>query len=161
MSEYENDKINEQQNTSSQHSDTEKENTRTQYSYAEQGKSGPPKKRNLGARRTLAVVVVAICIALIFGVSTRLGYYLGSGDSLGENTPATTSPSGENAVTPPAVTVPEGMEFLGWFRESMDENGDTVFTRVFTPSENGTVTLPSDYELSPMVLHARFQKEGG
>jgi len=65
------------------------------------------------------------------------------------------------SLTPPAVTVPEGMEFLGWFRESMDENGDTVLTRVFTPSENGSITLPSDYVLDPMVLHARFQKEGG
>ena len=63
-------------------------------------------------------------------------------------------------LTPPTVTVPEGKEFMGWFTESRDENGDTTLSLVFAPTESGTVTLPSDYMLEPMVLHAQFQNKG-
>lgn len=64
-----------------------------------------------------------------------------------------------NTLTPPAVTVPEGKVFSGWFRETVDESGNTTMSLVFQPDENGNVTLPSDYVLEPMVLHALFEKE--
>ena len=64
-------------------------------------------------------------------------------------------------LTPPAVSAPEGKEFMGWFKESRDENGDTTLSLIFAPTESGTVTLPSDYMLEPMTLQARFQKQGG
>ena len=60
----------------------------------------------------------------------------------------------------PNVTVPEGQQFLGWFREVLDENGDTTLQLMFKPDENGNVTLPHGYVLEHMVLFARFGKEG-
>ena len=63
-------------------------------------------------------------------------------------------------LTPPAVTVPEGKEFMGWFRETRDTNGDTTLSLIFAPTESGAVTLPTDYILEPMVLQARFQDKG-
>ena len=60
----------------------------------------------------------------------------------------------------PAVTVPEGQQFLGWFREIRDENGDTTLQLMFQPDENGNVTLPHGYVMEHMVLIARFGKEG-
>lgn len=63
-------------------------------------------------------------------------------------------------LTPPAVTVPEGKEFMGWFKETREENGDTTLSLVFAPTESGTVSLPSDYMLEPMTLQARFKNQG-
>ena len=60
----------------------------------------------------------------------------------------------------PAVTVPEGQQFLGWFREVRDENGDTTLKLMFQPDENGIVSLPHGYVLEHMVLIARFGKAG-
>lgn len=60
----------------------------------------------------------------------------------------------------PEVTVPEGQQFLGWFRELRNENGDTTLQLMFKPDENGNVTLPHGYVLEHMVLIARFGKEG-
>ena len=60
----------------------------------------------------------------------------------------------------PAITVPEGQQFLGWFREVRDENGDTTLKLMFQPDENGNVTLPHGYVMEHMVLIARFGKEG-
>jgi hypothetical protein len=68
--------------------------------------------------------------------------------------------AGLDKLVLPTVAVPEGMEFIGWFKETTDENGNVTLSRVFAPSENNTVILPSDYELEPMVLQARFQKQG-
>lgn len=68
--------------------------------------------------------------------------------------------AGLDKLVLPQVTVPEGMEFIGWFKETTDEDGNVTLSRVFAPSESNTVTLPSDYELEPMVLQARFQKQG-
>lgn len=65
-----------------------------------------------------------------------------------------------NSLTPPAVTAPEGKEFMGWFQESRDPNGDTTLSLVFAPTQSGVVTLPSDYMLEPMSLQARFQNQG-
>lgn len=60
----------------------------------------------------------------------------------------------------PDVTVPEGQQFLGWFREVRDENGDTTLKLMFQPDEKGNVSLPHGYVLEHMVLIARFGKEG-
>ena len=118
MSEYENDKTNEQENTySPDNTETEvdienegassqDEGAPLQYDLENTEKSqAKPKKRNLFARRSLAVVVIATCVALLFGVGARLGYYFGADGTLTPNNPATTSPSGENTYTPPSVTV--------------------------------------------------------
>ena len=58
----------------------------------------------------------------------------------------------------PSVTVPEGKVFSGWFLQGKDDKGDTTYTRVFQPDENGTVKLPADYVLEPMELHALFEE---
>lgn len=60
-------------------------------------------------------------------------------------------------LTPPSVDVPQGKTFSGWFLESVDDNGDTTYTLVFQPSDNGNVYLPTGYTLEPMVLHALFE----
>jgi len=65
-----------------------------------------------------------------------------------------------NFLTPPAVTVPEGKEFLGWFTESTDDNGNVTLSLVFAPTENGKIALADDYVLEPMVLQARFEAKG-
>ena len=69
------------------------------------------------------------------------------------------SATGTTLATP-AVTVPEGQQFLGWFREVHDENGNTTLQLMFQPDENGNVSLPHGYVLEHMVLIARFGKEG-
>ena len=58
----------------------------------------------------------------------------------------------------PSVTVPEGKVFSGWFLLGKDDKGDTTYTRVFQPDENGTVKLPAGYVLEPMELHALFEE---
>lgn len=63
-------------------------------------------------------------------------------------------------LTPPSPTAPEGQEFLGWFQETLYENGDTTLSLIFAPTESGSISLPTDYTLEPMVLQARFQKKG-
>lgn len=66
----------------------------------------------------------------------------------------------DDILMPPAVTAAEGKEFLGWFKETMDENGDTTLSLIFAPTESGNISLPTDYMLEPMVLQARFQDKG-
>ncbi len=68
--------------------------------------------------------------------------------------------AGSATLKTPEVTVPEGQQFLGWFRELRDENGDTTLQLMFKPDENGNVTLPHGYVLEHMTLIARFGKEG-
>lgn len=63
-------------------------------------------------------------------------------------------------LTPPAVPVPEGKVFAGWFREITAEDGSKTLSLVFLPDENGTVSLPDDYTLEPMELQALFEDEG-
>ena len=63
-----------------------------------------------------------------------------------------------SSLKTPAVTVPEGKVLSGWFIQSEDEAGNTTYTRVFQPDENGTVQLPADYTLEPMVLYALFEE---
>lgn len=58
----------------------------------------------------------------------------------------------------PDVTVPQGKVFSGWFTQSVDEAGNTTYTRMFQPDENGAVQLPTGYTLEPMVLYALFEE---
>ena len=65
-------------------------------------------------------------------------------------------------IKPPAVTVPEGKVFAGWFRETAAENGNTTLSLVFKPDETtGLVYLAEGTTLEPMVLYARFENAGG
>ena len=66
-----------------------------------------------------------------------------------------------NFLTPPAVTAPEGKEFIGWFSETTDAEGNVTLSLVFAPSESGTLNLADSYVLEPMVLHARFDTPKG
>lgn len=59
-------------------------------------------------------------------------------------------------ITAPAVTAPEGKEFIGWFRESVDENGKKTMNQVFAPGEEGKLTVPDGLTLEPMTLVALF-----
>ena len=64
-------------------------------------------------------------------------------------------------LTPPAVTVPEGKEFIGWFTETKDSEGNVTLSLVFAPTESGTISLADSYVLEPMVLVARFDTPKG
>ena len=66
-----------------------------------------------------------------------------------------------NLLTPPAVTAPEGKEFIGWFTEATDAEGNVTLSLVFAPTESGTISLADSYVLEPMVLHARFDTPKG
>ena len=63
-------------------------------------------------------------------------------------------------ITPPEVKVPYGKVFSGWFRQTVNEEGKTVMTRVFQVNEAGEVDIPAGYTLEPMVLHAMFENKG-
>lgn len=59
-------------------------------------------------------------------------------------------------ITAPVITAPEGKEFIGWFRESVDESGNTTMNLVFAPDEDGKIAVSDDYTLEPMTLVALF-----
>lgn len=61
-----------------------------------------------------------------------------------------------NRLTPPAVTVPEGKTFAGWYEETTDKQGNTTLTLRFQPDANGNVSLGET--LDPMVLVPRFEE---
>ncbi len=65
--------------------------------------------------------------------------------------------SDTDALNTPPLQTPAGKVFSGWFRETVDDKGTTTMSLVFQPDETGKVTLPSDYTLEPMVLHALFE----
>lgn len=56
----------------------------------------------------------------------------------------------------PVISAPEGKVFDGWYRETLDENGNKTYDLVFTPDANGIVAIPDGYDLEPMVLYALF-----
>lgn len=64
------------------------------------------------------------------------------------------------SLTPPAVTAPEGTVFVGWFMEIVDDQGNKTLKLIFAPTEDGSISLPENYLLEPMVLIARFEKQG-
>jgi hypothetical protein len=63
-------------------------------------------------------------------------------------------------VVPPEVRVPNGKVFSGWFKQTVNEEGKTVMTRVFQVNDAGEVILPAGYTLEPMTLHAMFENKG-
>lgn len=63
-------------------------------------------------------------------------------------------------ITPPAVKVPEGKVFSGWFRKTTDDSGKTTYSLVLLPDETGSVSLSNDTVLEPMELFAMFENKG-
>lgn len=59
-------------------------------------------------------------------------------------------------LTCPAVTAPEGKVFSGWAVQESNPEGQTVMRLMFQPDETGTVPLPGDGSLGPMVLYPLF-----
>lgn len=60
-------------------------------------------------------------------------------------------------LSPPAVSVPDGKVFSGWYRIDTDENGITSYNMVFDPDDNGNVTIPAGTTLEPMTLYALYE----
>lgn len=59
-------------------------------------------------------------------------------------------------IEAPMVTAPEGKVFDGWYRQDVASDGSISYTLVFTPDENGLITLPSGTKLEPMILYALY-----
>ena len=62
----------------------------------------------------------------------------------------------ESVLTTPVLSAPEGKVFSGWYKES-NEGGRKELTIVFTPDENGKVTIPNGTTLEPMTLYPLFE----
>ena len=60
------------------------------------------------------------------------------------------------SITTPLISAPEGKEFKGWFRQTVDENGVKHMDLVFEPTADGVITLGEGFELEPMTLVALF-----
>ena len=60
-------------------------------------------------------------------------------------------------LQPPVVTAPEGQVFAGWYMLTTAQDGTSEYSLVFTPDENGIVTLPVGNKLEPMTLYALFE----
>lgn len=60
-------------------------------------------------------------------------------------------------LTLPVVSEPEGKKFVGWVKQSINENGATELTVMFSPDENGKVSLASGAALEPMTLYTYFE----
>ena len=60
-------------------------------------------------------------------------------------------------LTTPVITAPEGKVFSGWVKEEIDDEGEKTLVLVFTPGENGVVSVSDDYTLEPMTLFALFE----
>lgn len=65
-------------------------------------------------------------------------------------------PSDASQITLPDVSVPAGKTLAGWATKSV-QDGSTAYTLVFAPNETGRVILPENYELTYMVLYARYK----
>lgn len=65
-----------------------------------------------------------------------------------------------SSITTPLLTAPEGKVFAGWYQVTVEEDGSKTYTVIFTPDENGNVTIPGGYELEPMVLYPLFEDAG-
>lgn len=57
----------------------------------------------------------------------------------------------------PVLTVPNGQQFAGWFRETVDASGAKELRFVFTADESGMITVPAGTQLEPMVLQPVFE----
>lgn len=84
--------------------------------------------------------------------SVRLTYVAGNETLSSELVDAHTT-----HLMPPAVEIPEGKAFKGWFVEHTDEKGKTTLELAFLPDEDGSVYLPGETALEPMTLKALFQ----
>lgn len=60
-------------------------------------------------------------------------------------------------ISTPLISAPEGKQFAGWVRESVDENGVKTLTIMFGPEQTGVITLPVGTVLEPMTLYAHFE----
>lgn len=60
-------------------------------------------------------------------------------------------------LSPPAVSVPDGKFFSGWYRKETDENGKVSYNLMFNPDESGYVTIPTGTTLEPMTLYALYE----
>ena len=60
-------------------------------------------------------------------------------------------------LTTPAIEIPEGKTFDGWYAQSFKENGQEVLDPMFTPDANNTVNLAGNKDaLKSMVLVPMF-----
>ena len=59
-------------------------------------------------------------------------------------------------LTIPVPAAPAGKVFTGWYRKDVNENGTTTATVIFSPDENGHVSV-SGVALEPMTLYALYQ----
>ena len=62
-----------------------------------------------------------------------------------------------DSLTTPLVSAEDGKTFSGWYEKTTDDSGKETFSLVFTPDENGHVTLPNGTVLSPMTLYALYE----
>ena len=60
-------------------------------------------------------------------------------------------------LTTPLVSAPENKVFVGWIAQLENGSGVLEWTLVFTPEENGYVSIPSGTILEPMTLYAYFE----
>lgn len=66
-------------------------------------------------------------------------------------------PNDTRQISAPVVSAPEGQVFAGWYETIVDAEGNTTYKLVFTPDENGLVTIPEGTTLNPMTLVALFE----
>jgi len=59
-------------------------------------------------------------------------------------------------LTIPVPAAPAGKVFTGWYRKDVNENGTTTAHVIFSPDENGHVSV-SGITLEPMTLYALYQ----
>lgn len=62
-----------------------------------------------------------------------------------------------SSLVAPVLAAPSGKVFTGWVTESVDDSGKKTLSLVFTPDENGKVTLSAGTSLVPMELYPLFE----
>ena len=60
------------------------------------------------------------------------------------------------ALTIPVPAAPTGKVFTGWYIKEVNDNGTTTAHVIFTPDENGQVSV-TGIKLEPMTLYALYQ----
>lgn len=83
----------------------------------------------------------------------RLAFHDGSGNVLKSEFYETEAAS----LVAPVLAAPSGKVFTGWVTESVDASGKKTLSVVFTPDENGQVTLGAGSSLVPMDLYPLFE----
>lgn len=64
-------------------------------------------------------------------------------------------------LDPPDVSVPEGQVFAGWYKETLNSDGSITYDVIFTPDENGDISIPTGTTLEPMTLYPLFEAAAG